>query len=191
MYRIAVTNRRLSENDFLERIRQLATGAFYDAIVLREKDMGENEYIDLAGRVIAICRKHGKHCILHNFPEAARALSHPYLHLPLSVWEHMSKPEQMALRQEMKGLGTSVHSEGQLEAAVNLKADYVFAGHIFATDCKRDVPPRGLPFLKNICLASPVPVFAIGGISEDKENAVLAQGAIGACYMSASMRGRT
>lgn len=191
MYRIAVTNRRLSESGFLERIRQLAAGDFYDAIVLREKDMGEREYIELAGKVLAICKNKGKHCILHNFPEAARTLKHPYLHLPLTVWERMSKPEQMILRQEMKSLGTSVHSEEQLDAAVNLNADYVFAGHIFATDCKKDMPPRGLDFLKKICTASPVPVFAIGGIHEDKENAVLAQGASGVCYMSASMRGQT
>lgn len=189
MYRVAVTNRKLSENDFLERIRQLAAGDFYDAIVLREKDMEESEYIDLAKDVLAICKNWGKHCILHQYTEAARALNHPFLHLPLSIWENSGQTEQAALRQEMKGLGTSVHSKEQLDAAIRLKADYVFAGHIFTTDCKKGVPPKGLSFLKEICSASPVPVFAIGGIREDRENAVLAQGAVGACYMSASMKG--
>ena len=33
--------------------------------------------------------------------------------------------------------------------AQKLGATYISAGHIFATDCKKDLPPRGLEFLKN------------------------------------------
>ena len=39
------------------------------------------------------------------------------------------------------------------------------AGHIFATDCKKGLPPRGLDFLKNVCDAVEIPVYAIGGIN--------------------------
>lgn len=39
------------------------------------------------------------------------------------------------------------------------------AGHIFATDCKKGLPPRGLDFLKNVCDAVLIPVYAIGGIN--------------------------
>lgn len=39
------------------------------------------------------------------------------------------------------------------------------AGHIFATDCKKGLPPRGLDFLKNVCDAVGIPVYAIGGIN--------------------------
>ena len=38
------------------------------------------------------------------------------------------------------------------------------AGHIFATDCKKDLPPRGLEFLKEVCNSVTIPVYAIGGI---------------------------
>jgi len=44
MYRIAVTNRHLCEGDFLERIRQIAQGDEYNAILLREKDLSHEEY---------------------------------------------------------------------------------------------------------------------------------------------------
>ena len=39
------------------------------------------------------------------------------------------------------------------------------AGHIYATDCKKGLPPRGLDFLKNVCDAVEIPVYAIGGIN--------------------------
>ena len=48
MYRIAVTNRHLCEGDFLERIRQIAQGDEYNAILLREKDLSHEEYEELA-----------------------------------------------------------------------------------------------------------------------------------------------
>lgn len=40
-------------------------------------------------------------------------------------------------------LGTSVHSLEEAREAQTLGADYLTAGHIYATDCKRGLPPRG------------------------------------------------
>ena len=79
------------------------------------------------------------------------------------------------------------------------------AGHIFATDCKKGLPPRGLDFLKNVCDAVEIPVYAIGGIniaSSDDSTAynampdisvprlaeVMECGAAGGCIMSGMMR---
>ena len=189
MYRIAVTNRKLCETDYMERIRQVAAGTYYDSILLREKDLTEPEYKKLAGDVLEICKKEGKNCMLHGFPNVALEYRHPYLHLPLPLWENMQKPQQCFLRAKMKRMGTSVHSMEQLHKAVELGADYVFAGHIFVTDCKKDLPPGGLDFLRELCLESPVPVYAIGGIREENEQLAVSQGAAGVCIMSGSMKG--
>ena len=85
------------------------------------------------------------------------------------------------------------------------------AGHIFATDCKKGLPPRGLDFLKNVCDAVLIPVYAIGGINialSDDSKAfdassdydampdisvprladVMKCGAAGGCIMSGMMR---
>ena len=87
-------------------------------------------------------------------------------------------------------IGVSVHSAEEAREAVRLGASYLTAGHVFATDCKKGVPPRGLEFLKEICELAPVPVYGIGGIRLDTEQIreVLAQGAAGACIMSQMMR---
>lgn len=188
MYRIAVTNRCLCQGDFLARVKQLAEDTKYQAILLRERDLEEEAYEELAGQVLDVTNKYNKKCILHGYPEVAMRLHHPYLHLPLPVWEQMTAPEQKLLRRHMAQMGTSVHSLEQLKKAHSFNADYVIAGHVFPTDCKRDVPPRGLDFIREICAASTVPVYGIGGITEEREELVVKQGAVGICCMSGAMR---
>ena len=173
MYRIAVTNRHLCEGDFLERIRQIAQGDEYNAILLREKDLSHEEYEELAKKVLKITNLAGKKCILH---------------MPLSVMAQMSQKERENLRKSVKEMSTSIHSLEQLKEAEAYSMDFVIAGHIFATDCKKDLPPRGLSFLKNICDNSEVPVYAIGGMTKEREPEVMRKGASGICIMSGCMR---
>ena len=183
MYRIAVTNRNLCRGDFLSRVRELAKGSEYQAILLREKDMTETEYRVLAEQVLTICSRYGKKCILHNFVRAAEDLGHPCLHLPLPVWEETEKSRLKTFSE----IGTSVHSLEQAKRALSLGASYITAGHIFTTDCKRGLPPRGLSFLREICTEVSIPVYGIDGINRKNEELVTGQGAAGVCIMSGAM----
>ena len=85
-------------------------------------------------------------------------------------------------------VGVSVHSVEEAKQAKALGAAYVTAGHVFTTDCKPDLSPRGLSFLQNVCGAVPIPVFAIGGINETNLDSVLQAGADGICLMSSMMK---
>ena len=66
-------------------------------------------------------------------------------------------------------------------------ATYVQAGHVFPTDCKAGVPPRGLSFLRSVCQATRLPVFGIGGMTAARYPAVRETGAAGVCIMSGLM----
>ena len=66
MFELYITNRHLCKGDFIERISHLASLKPH-GIVLREKDMSEGEYADLARRSIAACDSFGVPCILHSF----------------------------------------------------------------------------------------------------------------------------
>lgn len=68
-------------------------------------------------------------------------------------------------------------------------ACYVIAGHIFSTDCKKGVPPRGLAFLREVTNSVSIPVYAIGGITVENSGEVFAAGAAGVCMMSQWMAG--
>jgi thiamine-phosphate pyrophosphorylase len=71
--------------------------------------------------------------------------------------------------------------------AQNAGATYLLAGHIFATGCKPGVPPRGLAFLQEVCQASALPVYALGGIDAANARACIQAGAKGVCVMSECM----
>lgn len=72
--------------------------------------------------------------------------------------------------------------------AQELGADFVFAGHVFATDCKKGLPPRGLDFLRDVVGAVDIPVYGIGGINEKNIKQIMECGAAGGCMMSGFMK---
>ena len=180
---LCVTNRRLCSGDFLTQLEKIAK-ARPAGIILREKDLSEEEYMDLAGKVMKICTRAGVPCILHSFPAAARKLHAEAIHLPLDLFLAMDEGEKASFRV----IGVSCHSAEEAETAEKHGATYISAGHIFDTDCKRGVPGRGLAFLETTCKAVSVPVYAIGGVSPENIDAVRAAGAAGACIMSGLMR---
>lgn len=179
---LCITNRKLCKEDFFIRIEKIAA-ASPSAIILREKDLEPEEYTAVASKVIKICDKYNTKCILHNFYDTAAALKSSAIHLPLpvlSVEKNMNKSS-------FTEIGSSCHSVEEAEKACSLGCTYITAGHIFATDCKKNLAPRGLKFLNEICNSVPLPVYAIGGITEENCISVIEAGASGICVMSSIM----
>ena len=88
----------------------------------------------------------------------------------------------------IKRIGTSIHSVEDAVFAESHGADYITAGHIFTTDCKKGLPGRGIDWLKSICHAVSIPVYAIGGISDANISMLSDCNIAGYCMMSASMK---
>ena len=183
---ICITNRKLCSNNFLDQIEMIAS-AHPKAIVLREKDLSEKEYEQLARQVMQICQKHGTQCILHSFSNVATTLGATAVHMPLPLLQKMTPQE----KSHFQIIGASCHSLEEAKEAQNLGCTYITAGHIFLTDCKKGLPGRGLPFLEEICKTVRIPVYAIGGISSQNMESVRKTEAAGACIMSGFMRCKT
>lgn len=183
---ICITNRKLCSNNFSDQIEVIAS-AHPKAIVLREKDLSEKEYEQLARQVMQICQKHGTQCILHSFSNVATALGATAVHMPLPLLQKMTPQE----KSHFQIIGASCHSLEEAKEAQDLGCTYITAGHIFLTDCKKGLPGRGLPFLEEICKTVRIPVYAIGGISSQNIESVRKTGAAGACIMSGFMRCKT
>lgn len=85
--KIAVTSRQLCAVDLPQQIRRLAfAGALHpDMVIVREKDLPEEEYEILAGQVMAVCREQQMGCVLHSYPGVARRLGCPAIHMPLRI----------------------------------------------------------------------------------------------------------
>ena len=179
---LCVTSRRLCREDFLQRLERVAA-AKPAGIILREKDLPEAEYRRLAAEVLELCGQYGVPCILHGFPKAAADLGAEALHLPLPVLRALPERERGAFRR----LGASCHSVEDAREAEALGCTCITAGHVFETDCKAGMPGRGLDFLRAVCGAVRIPVYAIGGVAPENFSAVLTAGAAGGCVMSGLM----
>lgn len=179
---LAVSARSVCRENFLTRMERIAK-AGPAAIVLREKGLSEREYAALAEQVLSLCGKYRTPCILHGFVRVAESLNCGAIHLPLAVL----RGEQHRLGC-FRTVGVSVHSADEAREAQRRGASYVTAGHIFATDCKKGLAPRGLSFLKSVSEAVSIPVYAIGGITPQNVALTAQNGAKGACVMSGFMR---
>lgn len=180
---ICVTSRKLCGEDFTARIERIAA-ARPRGIILREKDMSPREYAALAEQVRDICAPYGTPLILHSFWDIALRLGIDRIHLPLQQLREL--PE--STKERFTLTGASCHSAEEAAEAERLGADYIIAGHIFATGCKPGLPPRGTDYLREVCSAVDIPVYAIGGISPQDMDTIRACGAAGGCIMSGLMR---
>lgn len=192
---IAVTNRHLlkdgiSLNQQIEEIGHFSP----HAIILREKDLSEDDYMLIAKDFTKICERFSVTCILHTFADVAIELNCRNIHLPLSVYQAIADNGYKTagghdIRKHFEKIGTSVHSVEDIKTAEKLGASYATAGHIYRTDCKKGLAPRGLEFLSDVCNTANIPVYAIGGIGFNTAqiDEVMAHGAAGACIMSAFM----
>lgn len=186
---LAITNRHLCRRPFEEQIRRVCEW-HPDALILREKDLTEEEYKLLAKNILPICAAYDVPCILHTYWKTALDLGHDAIHLPLPILRELSTQPQLFSKNRFQKIGTSVHSVEDALEAEKLGATYVTAGHIFSTDCKKGLPPRGLAFLKSVCETSTIPVYGIGGIKFEQEQweSLAEQGAFGGCIMSGMMQ---
>lgn len=202
-----VTNRRLSE-DFFADVRRVAQSDKADKILLRESDLPECEYENLARKTLEIIAECGSSAqlILHTYASVASRLGASELHLPFAKFmasggesainlrdlvkfdgDRTDKDEDPGicasnLTQKLK-IGVSVHSLEQALAAQDLGADYVVAGHIFNTPSHALERGRGLKFLREICEKLSIKTYAIGGINFENLSEIKQAGAAGAYMM--------
>lgn len=179
---IAVTNRNLCKRPYFDVIRDLSKKEV-ETIVLREKDLSEEEYYKIAKKCKEICEQNKASLTIHNFIDVARRLGIKKIHLPYPVF--LKEAGNLG---DFESVSTSIHRPEEAVKAQELGADFVFAGHIFLTDCKKGLAPRGLEFLREVVEAVDIPVYGIGGINEENIDQVMECGAAGGCMMSGFMK---
>ena len=170
-----ISNRKLCENENLEKQIKKIFSAYEKKIILknfeivaltlREKDLDKNEYLNL-----------DKKYKIGGF------------HLSYEIFKSLNKNIREKLIKKYKRIGVSIHSLEEAKDVENLGATYVVAGHIFETDCKKGLKPRGLNFIEELSSTLTIPIFAIGGISQENSNLVIDSGVFSVCMMSSMMK---
>ena len=195
-----ISNRKLCENENLEKQIKKIFSAYEKKIILknfeivaltlREKDLDKNEYLNLVEKIYPICKKYRIDLILHQNYDLNLDKKYKIggFHLSYEIFKSLNKNIREKLIKKYKRIGVSIHSLEEARKVENLGASYVVAGHIFETDCKKGLEPRGLNFIKELSSILTIPIFAIGGIDEKNSLSVINSGAFGVCMMSTLMK---
>ena len=157
---------------FLDAV--LAAGV--DIVQLREKGLEAREELALLEVFAAACRRHGRLLAVNDRADVALAAGADVLHLGQ---DDLPVPTARRILGPGPVIGRSSHSPAQSDAAAaEPGVDYFCAGPLWTTPTKPGRPAAGLGLLGHVARQDPArPWFAIGGISLDRLDEVLAAGA--------------
>ncbi|WP_297959775.1 thiamine phosphate synthase, partial [uncultured Campylobacter sp.] len=128
---------------------------------------------------------------VHNFADFALRAGERNLWLPLGVLRSFGAARGTEfLRANFKKLVASCHSEVEAREALELGAGAICLSHIFATDCKAGLAPKGLNLIRAVRGFFAGEIYALGGITPRNFASVLRAGADRIAVMSSAMAAR-
>ncbi|KAM0939901.1 putative transferase [Dioscorea sansibarensis] len=139
-------------------------------IQLREKEADTRDFVEAARSCMAICRPCGVPLLINDRVDVALACDADGVHVGQSdMPAHLAR----SLLGPRKIIGVSCKNPAQAEQAWADGANYIGCGGVFPTSTKANNPTVGLDGLRTVCMASKLPVVAIGGIGAGNALSVL------------------
>jgi thiamine-phosphate pyrophosphorylase len=154
-----------------------------DAIQFRQKTGTALEMIRAAKRVRVVCRRAGVPLIVNDRVDVAIAADADGVHIgrddfPIRLARQLLGPHRI--------IGGSAGSIEEARAGYEEGADYLGCGPIHATATKPDAgPAAGVDLVSAIARVVPLPLIAIGGVTEADVDTLLGAGAHGIAVISA------
>ena len=133
-------------------------------VQLREKHLGQADFLAEAERFVALCREKGAVSIINDDVEIAAQVGADGVHVGQ---EDLEAGRARQVLGPDKLIGVSAHSVAEALAAQAAGADYLGVGAAFVTGTKTDAKPITKETIRAITAAVDIPVVAIGGISRD------------------------
>lgn len=136
----------------------------------REKEAKTRDFLEAAKSCLNICHAHGVPLLINDRIDIALACDADGVHIgqsdiPTHVVRSLLGPDKI--------IGVSCKTPEQAEQAWLDGADYIGCGGVYPTNTKANNLTIGLNGLKRVCLASKLPVVAIGGINHTNAAAVM------------------
>ena len=154
--------------------RLVGVGARF--IQLRIKDATDERLRGEVHHALTICRRSGAALVVNDHWRIAIDAGADWVHLGQSDLDEVDIP---AIRANAIRLGISTHSPEELDRALTFDPDYIALGPIFPTILKAmPFAPQGLERIGEWKrLIGAIPLVAIGGLTVERAQACLAQGA--------------
>ncbi len=177
-----ITDRTISSPDLLSALESALQGGVR-LIQLREKDLSSPKLKRIAEKALELTRFYGARLLLNGSPELAADIGADGVHLGIHSCQI---PSARIILGERSLIGYSAHSLQESESAAEQGADFITFSPIYHTASKAQYgQPQGLQSLGNICDNSPIPVYALGGITINRVSEVFNAGAYGVAVISA------
>jgi thiamine-phosphate pyrophosphorylase len=180
-----ISHRRSCHGRRLEDVVASAVHGGVRLVQLREKDLPDDQYLQLAVAIRRVLKPHDGHLFLNNRPHLAELLGASGIQRP---WRGT---RVMRLRAQVPAetwIGVSVHSIVEAHAALAEDPDFLLLAPVFSPGSKPGFRPGiGLGVLAAVCRDSHVPVYALGGITPDKVEECVNAGAHGIAVCSGIM----
>lgn len=153
-----------------------------DMLQLRNKTGSKREVLEQAKALRELTSKYGVPFIVNDHPDIALEAEADGVHLGQEDMPIAEARERMG---SGKIIGISTQCVEQALAAQAAGADYIGAGPVFPTRTKPDRAAVTTEYIRQAAEAVSIPVVAIGGITPDNAETVLAAGAKRLCAVSA------
>ena len=178
----AVTDRAwVGKQSLCEQVEAALKGGV-TCVQLREKELNEEEFLNEAMEISALCKRYGVPFFINDNVEIAIKCQADGIHVG------QEDMEAAQVRQRVGNdmiIGVSVHSVEEALEAVKNGADCLGVGAMFSTSTKTDVDVLPKETLHDICMAVDIPVVAIGGISKNNMLQLAGTGVCGVALVSA------
>ena len=151
-------------------------------VQLREKHLGQDDFLAEARRFVALCRAKGAVSIINDNVEIAAEVGADGVHVGQ---EDLACGRARAILGPDKIIGVSAHNVEEALAAQAAGADYLGVGAAFVSHTKGDAKPIAAETMAAITAAVDIPVVAIGGITRENLPTLAGRGLDGVAVVSA------
>lgn len=176
----------LQGRDPVELTKKLCDGGA-DLIQYRAKGESPDRVKAVAESLLPVTEASGVGLVINDHPKIALQIGAPVCHLGQEDFfnaGYRMADQVTGCPREMK-LGLSTHAPDQARRALRAEPDYIAIGPVYATPTKPDAPPVTLNYVRWAARNVTIPWFAIGGITLENMDEVLAAGAGRVCVVSA------
>ena len=151
-----------------------------DIVQLRAKDLAPKEIAIIGAKILKVTAQAGVWLVINDHPEIARDIGAPLVHLGQEDFFDVAISPAPG-----QALGLSSHAPEQAVRAMTASPAYIAIGPVYATPTKASAKPVTLEYVRWAAANVPIPWFAIGGITLQNLDDVLAAGATRICVVSA------
>lgn len=178
-----IGDRHQSIGRALTQVINEAGKAGITAFQFREKDLSLHAQYALASKIRVITRQLKMKLIINGRVDLCLALDADGVQLPVTGFPIIAARKLLGAD---RLIGLSCHSEADVCFAEKKGADFAVLGPVYPTPSKQKYGSAlGLKAFKSIREQTNIPLFAIGGIKEDRLKAVFGAGADGVAIISA------